>query len=690
MKYLNLVAKTLGAILATLIIFVAISGLLGNDIILQKLLSATAIGAIKYESTEQFDNLIEKIDPKTVKLTFVGDIMLDRGVRGSVNKNFGGDYAKLFENIPDLKSGDILFGNLEGDVSDKGKNVGSEYSFRMDPVVIPVLKEKGFDVLSFANNHVGDWGLSAFNDTMDRLDQSGIKFVGAGRNTYDAQTPKIFEKDGTRIGFIGFTDVGPNWLAVSNDRSGVNLAGDENLSKIIENAKSQVDILVVSFHWGEEYKTHTKRQEMLAHTAIDNGATLVIGHHPHVMQDIEKYNEGLIVYSLGNFIFDQYFSEETMKGMVFDVTLKNGKIDNAGARVVKLTKQYQPEGIYEDPSIIVPSFGEESSAVLGDFFSNINNTFNNKKITIGFVGDIVPGENSSPEVFTNLEKFLSSPDIMIGNLEGTLLYDPANSISPKCYDKIDKCYAFAGHTTFAENLSSAGFDVLNIANNHSNDFGHDGILSTISALAGQNLISSGTKNTVTYVERNGIKIGIVGFSSYYWTSSLENENEISNLIKDARANSQIVIVVFHGGAEGISYMHTPYETEYYLGENRGNLRKFTHTAIDLGADVVLGSGPHVLRGMEWYKNKLIAYSLGNFAGAEGLSKQDFLKNSAMLNISFDENGNIVGGNLLPVLINEHGNPEIDKENTAISLVNLLSRQDFQDSAVKFSNKGKLE
>lgn len=286
--------------------------------------------------------------PLETTLSFVGDMMLDRSVRTSVNKNFAGDYSKLFINLGELKKADILFGNLEGDVSNVGNNVGSKYSFRMDPIVLPALKDAGFDIVSFANNHVGDWNITAFKDTLIRLSNESILQVGAGQTKDEAEMPVIIEKNGVKFGFLGFSDVGPNWLKVTDVSPGILLASDPNLSTIIKNAKSQSDVLIVSFHWGVEYeKIHNARQEVLAHLAIDSGADMIIGHHPHVIQDIETYNGKPIVYSLGNFIFDQYFSKDTMEGMLFTATFEGKTLKETKKQIITLNKKYQPEGIFE-------------------------------------------------------------------------------------------------------------------------------------------------------------------------------------------------------------------------------------------------------------------------------------------------------------------------------------------------------
>lgn len=290
-------------------------------------------------------NLPDISEPDFITMHFLGDIMLDRGVRNSVNKNFAGDYSALFEKMDVLKEADIVFANLEGTASDKGKNLGNLYSFRMDPSVIPALKGAGISIVSMANNHVGDWGLPAYIDTLARLKENEILYTGGG-TLIEAEQPTIIEKYGMKIGFLGFSDVGPNYMKVEEDKTGILLASNPKFEQIIKNASSQVDYLVVSFHWGDEYKKlHNKRQESLAHKAVDAGAKIIIGHHPHVAEDTEVYKNGFIAYSLGNFIFDQKFSADTMQGMMLE--LKLGKAGNMSVKknTVKLNSVFQPDKI---------------------------------------------------------------------------------------------------------------------------------------------------------------------------------------------------------------------------------------------------------------------------------------------------------------------------------------------------------
>ncbi len=280
----------------------------------------------------------------SVSLIFVGDIQMDRGVRTQVEKNFGGNYNSFLSTVPLIKSSDIAFGNLEGPISDKGSNHGSAYSFRMDPQVAPALAGAGFDVLNIANNHAGDWGKEAFVDTLERLTRAGIAYTGGGMTRSEAEKPTIITREDTRIGFLGFSDVGPSWLTVGSSTPGILLASDPRRDTIISEAKRQVDMLVVSFHFGDEYQRNpSERQRTLARKAIEAGADIVTGHHPHVVEGTELYNGGLIAYSLGNFIFDQAFSPETMEGLALSVRLTDGSITTIEKYLVTLNEHFQPQ-----------------------------------------------------------------------------------------------------------------------------------------------------------------------------------------------------------------------------------------------------------------------------------------------------------------------------------------------------------
>ncbi|MEK7631023.1 MAG: CapA family protein [Patescibacteria group bacterium] len=280
---------------------------------------------------------------ESIKLLFTGDIMMDRGIRATVEKHRG-DYLFPFEHITEkLRSADLAFGNLEGPISDVGSKQGSIYSFRMDPAVTKALYDVGFDIVSLANNHMGDYGRGAMEDTMRRLRRAGIEYTGAGWNKKEAYDVTVIERGGTKLGFLGFSDVGPTWMQAGDTLSGIAIADVEVVKTAVRQVREKVDILIVSFHFGEEYETHSRRvQQDLARAAIDAGASVIIGHHPHVAQEIEQYRNGVIAYSLGNFVFDQAFSSETKEALMFEVTIKNKRIDDFEAIPIKFNADFQP------------------------------------------------------------------------------------------------------------------------------------------------------------------------------------------------------------------------------------------------------------------------------------------------------------------------------------------------------------
>ncbi len=281
---------------------------------------------------------------KEIILLTVGDIMLNRGVAQMVSKKGGGDFSYVFENLHGFKDGaDILLGNLEGPISDQGADTGNLYSFRMSLKILPALKKVGFDVLNVANNHAGDWGRIAFVDSLNHLAANRFAYVGGGLTKAEAEEPVIIEKNGLKVGFLGFSDVGPSWLVATEQDAGILLASNFRFADIISQAAKQTDVLIVTIHFGEEYqKIHNDKQEQIAKKALMAGATAVIGHHPHVVQDEETINNQYIAYSLGNFVFDQNFSAETMSGLALKLKLSQDGVVGVEKLPIFINNNFQP------------------------------------------------------------------------------------------------------------------------------------------------------------------------------------------------------------------------------------------------------------------------------------------------------------------------------------------------------------
>lgn len=283
-----------------------------------------------------------KMEEKETSLIFVGDIMLSRTIGKIMEEKL--DWTYPFLKIKDfLKNADITFGNLESPISNRGRRIGSKYSFRARPEVIKGLLFSGIDIVNIANNHILDYGKVAIEDTMKLLKENNIKITGGGSNYSEAHNTTIFSINGIKIGFLGYTNLIPKYI--SYESSSPNIAYfDENIAiEDIKKAKEKVDFLIVSLHWGEEYKTEPSfYQKKTARLLIDAGADLIIGHHPHVVQPVEEYKGRYIIYSLGNFIFDQNFSEKTKEGLVVKVKIKNKKITKLEKIKIRFTNTFQP------------------------------------------------------------------------------------------------------------------------------------------------------------------------------------------------------------------------------------------------------------------------------------------------------------------------------------------------------------
>jgi Bacterial capsule synthesis protein PGA_cap len=237
------------------------------------------------------------------------------------------------------------------------------------------------------------------------------------------------------------------------------------------------------------------------------------------------------------------------------------------------------------------------------------------------------------------------------------------------------CFAFQAPPWTAGQLSALGFDLVNQANNHSLDYGLAGRQQTISALSRAGVAHTGLPGEVTLLHVRGIRVAFVGFAPYPYDADLLNIPAAQALVRRARAHASLVVVIIHAGAEVADRLHTPVGSESYLGENRGDARAFAHAAIDAGASIVLGSGPHVIRGVERYRGRLIAYSLGNFVGYHTLAGGGVLSQSAILRVTLGASGVVLGGRWISIALVE-GLPRPDSTDASAKLVATLSRADF--------------
>ena len=311
-------------------------------------------------------------------------------------------------------------------------------------------------------------------------------------------------------------------------------------------------------------------------------------------------------------------------------------------------------------------------------------------VAIVATGDIVMGStpNLPPDggrsFFSDVQTDLAG-DVVLGNLEGTL----SSGGSSKCGPSSTSCFAFQTPPSYARWLVRAGFTVMNLANNHAYDFGPGGLQETIDALDRVGLLYTGRPNQITVQKVGRIRVATVGFAPYPWAASLTDIAAAQKLVRAADRVSDVVVVTMHAGAEGRDRQHVRPGTERFLGENRGDSVRFTHAVVDAGADLVVGSGPHVLRGIEWYKGRLIAYSLGNFAGYDVFSLGGALSTSAILRVTLDGAGRFESGQLVPTHMVGAGMPALDPSEAAHGVVRTLSREDFGARGVKVSREGVL-
>jgi poly-gamma-glutamate capsule biosynthesis protein CapA/YwtB (metallophosphatase superfamily) len=305
-------------------------------------------------------------------------------------------------------------------------------------------------------------------------------------------------------------------------------------------------------------------------------------------------------------------------------------------------------------------------------------------MTFGMLNSWPPAGTGS--LLDNVRGYLHS-DLTVGNLETVL----GNLPETKCAPGETDCYEFEAPAYTAEDLRHDGFSAVNVANNHTRDAGPAGEASTDAALRAAGLRWSGRPGQITYLTRNGIKIALLGFAPWSYDADALNIPAAAALVRTAKRHARVVIVMEHLGGEGDGYRHVKPGEEYFLGQDRGNSIAFTHAVIDAGADLVMGSGPHVLRGIQWYRHHLIAYSLGNFCGYDTLGLDEYTSVSAILHVTLTASGGFVRGSLTPLRLVAPGIPQRDPARTAIGFVNQLSREDFGgNGAVRLTAGGRIE
>ncbi|MGB1216408.1 MAG: CapA family protein [Saprospiraceae bacterium] len=294
--------------------------------------------------------------------------------------------------------------------------------------------------------------------------------------------------------------------------------------------------------------------------------------------------------------------------------------------------------------------------------------------------------NGGRDMLSAVREKLMDADVTFGNLEGTLL-DKGGTVK-RCSNP-SLCYAFRSPENYVEHFVNTGFDVVSIANNHTGDFGASGRRKTKETLTNAGIAFAGLAGTdeTTTFERNGKKYGFAAFAPNTGTVDIRQISRAKQIVSRLDAECDIVIVSFHGGAEGAKNQKTPCKTEMYYGENRGNVCAFAHAVVDAGADIVFGHGPHVTRAVELYKNRFIAYSLGNFCTYGRFNLRGEAGIAPMIKVYVDDNGGFTHAEATSIYQMKAHGPKIDPQNRAIKTLQRLTKQDFPDTQLTIHDDG---
>lgn len=321
-------------------------------------------------------------------------------------------------------------------------------------------------------------------------------------------------------------------------------------------------------------------------------------------------------------------------------------------------------------------------------------------VTLKAVGDMVPGSNYSGKadlptvpgealnaerefLFGNIKPFFDQTDILFGNFESTLT-DYSESAKDTSQNMT---FAFRTPPVYAQMFKDLGFNVLSIANNHSMDFGEPGFTDTIQNLEQAGIKTVGQRDQILYKTVNGVPMAFIGFSFLPYHNPMQDLERAGALVRQAKQQAKIIVISVHAGAEGSDETHVSNRTEYFFGEDRGNVVAFAHRLIDEGADLVLGHGPHVPRAIERYQGKLIAYSLGNFIGYKTLSSAGILGDSLILKVQMNAEGDFVGGRIIPVALDNNGIPKLDDYFRSVALIRSLTQRDFPQTPLTIDDLG---
>jgi poly-gamma-glutamate capsule biosynthesis protein CapA/YwtB (metallophosphatase superfamily) len=315
-------------------------------------------------------------------------------------------------------------------------------------------------------------------------------------------------------------------------------------------------------------------------------------------------------------------------------------------------------------------------------------------LTIIGVGDIMMGTNYPEDrlppddgvfLMKSVAQILSDADVTFGNLEGTLLDEGG---TPKTCNNPKLCYAFRSPVRYVKNLVDAGFDMVSLANNHAGDMGDPGRDTTMNTLIKAGILHAGQISMkTTILVRDSIRYGLAAFAPNTNCVQINDLEGARRIVSELDSLVDIVIVSFHGGAEGAKFQHVPRTHEIYYGEDRGDVYEFSHALVDAGADIVFGHGPHVTRGMEVYRKRFIAYSLGNFCTYKGINVAGVNGLAPIIKVFTNPQGEFLKGEITATVQNHATGVQIDPSNSVIKILQELSKKDFPESEIEIGANG---
>ncbi|MCC3418873.1 MAG: CapA family protein [Microcoleus sp. PH2017_07_MST_O_A] len=389
----------------------------------------------------------------------------------------------------------------------------------------------------------------------------------------------------------------------------------------------------------------------------------------------------LIFVPIAGFVLGSQFNKSSSTATINHVTSKPA-VQKVGAAKPSRKESIPASASAAKPASQSPSQAATIPAILP------------ATVSIKAVGDMIPGTNfpynklpeNKERLFESVKSYLQGADILFGNFESTMTDYPYSSKGGGG----GMLFAFRTPPSYAKIFKDVGFDILNIANNHSYDFNEQGFKDTIKNIDSNGMKAVGKRDQIVYQNVKGVNVAFIGFSNYGEVhNSLLELKAGAEVVKKARQKADIVVISVHAGAEGTGAQNVNNRNEFFYGENRGNMVLFSRTMIDAGADLILGHGPHVTRALELYKGKLIAYSLGNFMGYRTLSTAGALGQSLILDVKMTPKGDFVSGKIIPIELSSQGIPSVDEDFRTVGLIRRLTKSDFPNTGLMIDDKGQI-